>query len=586
MKCGKSNLINYENYNEYIRFSKEISSVKIEYIDQGVDKFLLTQDIIWIVHELDFLNLIEHIAPGSVVVAVIPADSAVGDIFELPFNLINYYKEKRITIIYGGSFEDQAALCSSLIDIDKYSGWKPFFGKNIIEREVQYFKSFYRSLGAKINVKNLYKNTSIHTTHLFLRNALINAPLVHQSVRISSFFGALPNKPILVVAAGPSLNKQMPLLAKHQNNFNILAVDTVWPILDKYGITPDLVFAIDSRSKPSWTRNCMADKTCFSVDIGCAPKLVWSHDQNHLFSSTSEQIRGLLESLGVQVDILPTGGSVATSAFNFARSLGGNPIILIGQDLALTDGKDHADGYLHVYSADLMKARSEAGFDVEGYYGGRVKTESQLLYYKTWYEEQVKIYPDVMIINSTEGGAKIQGCLQIPFEAVCNELEKFNIAKEFIFPKYKIIFNSERLIKLSKNIDILMESVQGFIELAREGEFMIDEKGGRSSSKLLKKIDKLNDKIRGYDSNARFVVDAFSQLKMETIRFQVLSDKTDKNIHKAVAKYMQIYVGIQESGHLAAAMLQQIQKLYHRISECQSYDPDLLEELFDINFAT
>ncbi len=41
---------------------------------------------------------------------------------------------------------------------------------------------------------------------------------------------------------------------------------------------------------------------------------------------------------------LPTGGSVANSAFSFAQQLGAKTIVLVGQDLALTDNKTHADG--------------------------------------------------------------------------------------------------------------------------------------------------------------------------------------------------------------------------------------------------
>jgi hypothetical protein len=580
MNFGKIKLINFQDNFEFINFSK-VNDLENENKGYGhANEEFSMPDTVWIVHELDGLNLIKKTAPGSIVVAVIRGEFIDGEILELPFDLKKYFMDDKLMVVFGGEVEEQASLCSSLIDIDKFSAWKPFFGIETIEKDVAYFKTFYRSLGAKLNVKNLYKNTSIHTTHIFLRNALINAPLMHNKIKISDFSNSLSNKPFLIVAAGPSLNKQLPTLAKYQEYFNILAVDTVWPILDKFGIKPDLVFALDSRSKPSWPRNCVADETCFSIDIGCAPKLVWSHDQNHLFSSTSEQIRSLLEFLGVEVDVLATGGSVATSAFNFARYLGGNPIVLIGQDLALTGGKDHADGYLHVYSDGLLKARVESGFDVDGYYGDRVKTESQLLYYKTWYEEQVKAHPDVMVINSTEGGAKIEGCLQIPFQAVCDELQKANKSKTFIFPKYKMVFNSQHLLGLAAKVDELIDGVKDFIQLAQKGEVLIEKQVKSSVSKRLKKIDQINADLMSYDKNVRFSVDAFSQLKMEKIRIQVVTDKSEKNIDKAIDKYRQVYIGIQESGHQCLVMFDQIRTLYRRLSDLQSYDPALLDQLF------
>ena len=580
MNYEKIKLINFESNIENIEFSKVIDNkIAGKYYLNGGENYSMP-DTFWIVHNLDDANIVKKIAAGSVVVVVIDDDHADGGIFQVPLDLKSFFIDKKLMFIFGGTVDEKSALCSSLIDIDKFSGWKSFFRNEDMENNIAYYKTFYRSLGAKLNVKNLFKNTSIHTTHVFLRNALINAPLMHNAIKISDFSNALSNKPFLIVAAGPSLNKQLPILAKYQKYFNILAVDTVWPILDKFEIKPDLIFALDSRSKPSWPRNCVADETCFSIDVGCAPKLVWSHDQNHLFSSTSEQIRSLLEHLGAEVDVLASGGSVATSAFNLARHLGGNPIILIGQDLALTGGKDHADGYLHVYSDDLLKARSESGFDVDGYYGDRVKTESQLLYYKTWYEEQVKAHPDVMVINSTEGGAKIEGCLQIPFQMVCDELEKNIATKNYIFPKYKMLFNLEHVLQLISKVDGLMDGVKGFIDVAQKGELLIENNEIKSVSKLLKKIDKINDALMSYDRNVRFAVDAFSQLKMERIRVQVVTDKSEKNINKAIDKYKEIYIGVQESGHLCLAMLAQIRTLYSRLTDRQSFDPDLLDELF------
>jgi hypothetical protein len=580
MNSVKLRVINLENNVERINFSKKIDSSEILKNYNYSDEDFAVPDTVWIVHELNHLNLIKKTAPGSIVLAVIRRGPADKEILDIQFDLKKYFIDKKIIIILGGEVEEQAASISTFIDIDKFSGWRPFLGPETIERDVSYFKTFYRSLGAKLNVKNLYKNTSIHTTHIFLRNALINAPLMHSAIKISDFYNTLLGKPMLIVAAGPSLNKQLPILSKYQEYFVILAVDTVWPILDQFNIRPDLVFALDSRSKPSWPRNCVADETCFSIDVGCAPKLVWSHDQNHLFSSSSEQIRSLLEYLGVEVDVLATGGSVATSAFNYARNLGGNPIVLIGQDLALTGGKDHAEGYLHVYSDGMLKARSESGFDVDGYYGDRVKTESQLLYYKTWYEEQVKAYPDVMVINSTEGGAKIEGCLQIPFQMVCDELKNLKKSKKFIFPRYKMTCNSQHVLALIAKVDELMAGVKGFIDLAHKGELLIEKKGNQSINRLLEKIDGINADLMGYDQNVRFAVDSFSQLKMELIRIQVVTDKSEKNIDTAIDKYRLIYVGVQESGHQCLAMLDQVRTLYFRLSDLQSFDPTLLDEIF------
>ncbi len=536
-------------------------------------------NMVWVAHDVRMLHWAAEIPKGSKLIIVLrgTVQDVCHSINLRPF--ADSFERQSLVLVVGGTAQEQAGCLSDLINIDAFEGWRPVLEPELLDQDVDYFRLFYRSLAAKINVKSLYKATKIQTTYLFLRNALINAPLAYWHVPVAPFQNTQSNKPVLVVAAGPSLNKQLPLLAQYQQVFTILAVDTVWPILKKNGITPDMVFALDPRSKPSWPKDGVSDTTCFAVDIGCAPGLVWSNCRNHLFSTTSLAIMQLLGRLGVRADVIPTGGSVATTAFGFARFMGGNPIVLIGQDLALTGGKDHADGYLHAYTDDFLKARTDKGFDVEGYDGQPVKTEKQLLFYKTWYENQVKTYPETMVINATEGGAKIEGCLQIPFAQVCAELAAYQSAKQFDFPRHELVFDAKRLSELSDGLDGLIANTRAFIEQAHAGELLIGKKGPRSQTKLLAQIDKINAALLSFDEDARFVVDAFSQVKMTQISYQTVTDTQDKTLDIAIGKYLQIYRGIQESGHLALAMLEQIRQLYERLHARGAFDADLLDEL-------
>jgi hypothetical protein len=531
---------------------------------------------IWVAHDFYFIDFLESLPKSSILIIALN----FGFENKIDFKQIKkYLKSKKLVLIINGLPEKQAEYLADILDINLYEGWQPLIDSEILKNNERYYRVFYRALAAKINIKSLYRATQIKTTHMFLRNSLINAPLAYRHIPVDGFRGIQKNKPVLIVAAGPSLNKQLPILFKFQHVFTILAVDTVWPILKKHGITPDVLFALDSRSKTSWPKDGIDDQTCFAVDVGCAPRLVWSNKKNHFFSTTSHSVMSLLGRLGSFADIVPTGGSVATSAFGLARHMGANPIVLIGQDLALTDGKDHADGYLHVYSDSFLKERTETGFDVEGYYGQQVKTEKQLLFYKNWYEEQVRLYPETMVINSTEGGAKINGCLQIPFEQACRELEAFQRYKDFNFTRHDIKFNPVHLELLIKNMDFLIEKTKKFIELAHEGEALIVDQFKISLSSKLSKIDELNLKLLSFDEDARFVVDAYSQVKMHQVSYEVAMNNGGKKLSIAVDKYRKIYVGIQESGFLALAMLKQVRDFYSDLKEKGFYDESLLNGL-------
>lgn len=583
MKNSMSILINGINFKDFpIEIIKKSNPIKdnLPIFENSIFEFDWKRaNKIFIVHDLFFLKFIEQIHASSKLVAIVnfDVDSLKGSIEYVEH--LESLKSGKLIYVVGGDVEAQVATVSELIDIEKYESWEPLVSSAVIQRDVDYFRIFYRKLAAILNIKSLSRATRINTTYSFLRNSLINAPLAYRKIPVMDFHEIQKNKPILIVAAGPSLNKQLLTLKKYQNIFTIIAVDTVWPILNDHGIVPDVIFGLDSEATPAWPTNGISERTCFSVDIGCGPSLVWSHNKNHIFSTTSVKIMNLMVRLGAYSDIIPTGGSVATSAFELAKFMGGNPIVLIGQDLALTGGKDHADGYLQQYDEEILKKRTDTGFDVEGYYGDKVRTERQLLFYKTWYESKIKEYSETMVINATEGGAKIQGAIQIPFKDVCSELEAFQKIKTFDFPNHDLTFNKPHVVLLIFNISLLIEKTEEFVAIGREGEALICRKKSITKEKLLHKIDLLNKKILNFDVDSRAVVDAFSQMKMEKIRFDVTMDTKPKSLDIAIEKYLNVYIGLQESGDLALVMLRDVKKFYERLNERGSYDVDLLDEL-------
>lgn len=559
-------------------FFRDLGAEKVFNSDFYLNSF--SENKILVCHDFRILNHADKVPNNSLLVVVLRGGSK--ELSLKPFK--SAIKSKQVILILGGEADGQASSLADFIDINAYEGWIPLIPKNLLDVDSEYFRLFYRTLAAKINIKSLYRATQIKTSYNFLINSLINAPLVWDSIGFKCFNNTFRDKPFLIIAAGPSLNKQLPILSTYQDFFITIAVNTVWPLLNKYNIIPDFIFSLDSGAVPSWGNDSLHKGSCFKIDVGCSPNLVWSTSKNHMFSTSSPSILRLLDRLEVSVEFNASGGSVATSAFELARTFGANPIILIGQDLALTNGKDHADGYLHKYSEDILKKREDDGFDIEGYYGDQVRTERQLLFYKNWYEGQIKDYPDTMVINSTEGGAKINGSLQIPFLTVCEELAASGISLKNEMPQRDLKFNLANLLKISKNIDVLIEEVNKFIELSYEGELLIRNGLDQSEKSILKKIDKLNFKITKFDQDVVFIVDCFSQMKMHKISFQAHMDGQKKTLSLAILKYLDIYIGIQESGYLCVAMLEKVRGFYKELLERGSFDIDILEKFnFDEN---
>jgi hypothetical protein len=490
--------------------------------------------------------------------------------------------QERLSIIVGGSLEQRVNKLLERIDINKMDGWKPLLSQAQMNLRPEDTRALFSRLAAGINMKVLNKNTHLVVSLPYLRNALINAPLANQVARLKDWKQSRKDRPVLVVSAGPSLNKQLALLTEHQDLFTILAVDTVWPILQKHGIVPDAILAIDRISRPSWPRNGVSEDTAFCVDLGCAPRLVWSNDHNHVFLSCKPDIYDLLKDLGAQAEVLRTGGSVATSAFQLAEELGGNPIVFIGQDLALTDGRDHAEGYLHVYQPERLAKITEDGFDVAGYYGGQVRTERQLLFYKTWFEGRIKALPERLIINATEGGACIAGAAQLPFATVCKEIRSTSMRKTPLMGFQPERIDLEYMEKLCEGLDKLKERVREFGEIARRGREICKRTGPKPSKKQLARIDKINIELRSHEKNSTMVVDVMCMAQLESIRYKAHIGEDMEKMSDVVKKYDQVYANLEAGTAVALLTLDKVQAFYNILKERGEIDPELAQSIFPI----
>lgn len=570
-------LINSENYRNSLSFFKGPSAGKTRRFDIDTKK----KRHAWIVHNVADVCLVRRVSKCSVVIAAFNSNDGRDVFCSLNPGLTKFIQENRLFLVFGSNAEEQAEVIAGMIDTVKFDGWQPILNDENLKYDSKYIKDFYKRLAENLNIKNLNNSTNLTMIKYFVRNALINAPLISNQPSVSDLKDVSRDKPVLIVATGPSLNKQIPLLVQYQHIFTIVAVDTAYPILERNGIVPDYLIGLDPTSIPSWSTNSLPAHSVFAVDVGCAPGLAWSHYKNHLFSSSFDPCQWILERLGVKVETMATGGSVATTAFNFARHFNGKPIVLIGQDLALTGGKDHADGYMFTYSPDVLNQADHTGFNVEGYYGDSVRTERQLMYYKTWYEQTINNNPEIMVINSTEGGAKIAGCLQIPFQLVCEELSKIGYVKSVHYCNNPTTLNNENLLNLINELKILIVEARQYIKLAQHGQKLIEQQDVRSLDVTFDKVDDLNAKILNYDKVVRLVVDIFSSRFMDGIRKETNQETENKSLDKALDKYLRIYQEIQNSGAKSILMLRRILKFYVYLQKKGTYNLDIVTKLMN-----
>lgn len=543
------------------------------------------KQIVWIVHNIlnpDILNkILNKITSCSRLVNILNLDC--DDSIALNRNAVNtsLIQDQRLFVISNGPISEQVESLCSLIDMNRFESWKPLIASDISENEIIFLKNFYAELTPFLNSKAVNKITSDKISKQFLTNSLTNAIFTKNSLPLNDFKNLYLDKPALIVATGPSLNKQLDLLEQYKDCFIILAVDPAVPILKKRNIVPHFVFSIDPTKRPYWNQNELDDQSIFVVDICSCPDVAWSNNKKYITATGRADIADFMKNLGSDVPFLSTGGSVSTRSFNFALHIGANPIIMIGQDLAWTDGKDHAEGYVSQHSKKSLDNRHKMGFDITGYDGQTVRTERQLLAYKQWFEETIKKLPDKIIINATEGGALIEGAAHLPFNLVCKELSNFKFVPPPMdnadFWEIDLNFVNQYICSLQK---ILAELKTLDAQLNNYFKYT---KNSSSQKNKLSRVDKLNQKLNSVSAEAKFVIEMTGQASISKSSRAAFSSTIMSSMDRVLEGYLSIYESTQSGTAKAIELISMIIALHTKILESQRFDPNYLRE-FNLHY--
>lgn len=215
--------------------------------------------------------------------------------------------------------------------------------------------------------------------------------------------------PAILVAAGPSLDKNVTQLKDIKNKAFIMVVDTALNTVLENGIVPDMTMSIDSRKPLVLFKNDKFKDIPIALSMNSNKDVVKLNASKHFYEIDEEgYLKKLLEANEKESVQLPTGGSVATSALALLHEMGFKTIILVGQDLAYPGGVEHTAA-AYGKGNDNVDTKKKDYIEVEDNYGNTVLTEANMNIYRKWIENYIGAYSDLKVINATEGGAKIAG---------------------------------------------------------------------------------------------------------------------------------------------------------------------------------
>lgn len=253
-------------------------------------------------------------------------------------------------------------------------------------------------------------NTRSKFSNVMAKNIFRNVKHLYKGYKTTQLPEVVDRKvPGIVVAAGPSLNKNIQDLKAAKGKAFIIAVDTAIKPLLNAGIVPDMFMIIDALKPLDLVKIEGARNIPLVTTLNAASEVLDYHTGMKIFYNEGYQIaeRIFLKS-GQKIGRVESGGSVATNAFSLVHKLGIETIILVGQDLAFTNNKSHADGTFKEVMEEVDTSRF---IMVEGNYEEKIPTRGDLKLFLDWFNYYIdgckQHNKNFRVINATEGGAKI-----------------------------------------------------------------------------------------------------------------------------------------------------------------------------------
>jgi hypothetical protein len=269
--------------------------------------------------------------------------------------------------------------------------------------------------------------TTLAHSPVSFRNMLMNIEHYSSCPGVIELHNACAGATAVIVAAGPSLKKNLHLLkdAHTRERVVVIAVQTVLKQMLREGIRPDFVTALDYHELSKRFYEGLSEQDVEGIRLVVEPKAnpaILDSFPGEILCIDEPLLNTVLgEDLSRPMGELPNGGTVAHLSYYLARYLGCDPVVMIGQDLGFSDGQYYGAGAaIHkVWSGELNAHNTLEMLEwqriarmksllrpMEDIHGRRMYSDEQMATYLAQFEADFLRDRDrgLSVIDATEGG--------------------------------------------------------------------------------------------------------------------------------------------------------------------------------------
>lgn len=420
-------------------------------------------------------------------IIVYEKDFELFDIVMKNIDIVDILENREISIITG---EDKFSEIP-IINCDYNLQYIPIYKDLYLE---DYLK-FIKEIKEIINIRDSNFCTLEFFKKTWMKNNFYNLEHIMNSYILNIFKDIFKDKPIIIVGAGPSLNKNVKLLKEIEGKICIICAFSAAKVLEKEGITPNFLCSIDSEQYgiEDFEANIPLLYSSYSNN-----DLLKKHKTSKILHTQSNYFFKHLFGDSFMFDGVVTGPTVTLFATDCARFLGASKIILIGQDFSWNKNNAHAVGSVHIIDEEY-KNYHHYNLEKIDIYGNTVYTNTAFLGFKNSFERLTETLPeDVELIQATEGGLEIKGTKTLTLRE-CIDL--YCVDKFFCDVKQTInkVFESNDILCKEENKEKVYDKVKDFYKDTLEMKKLLKE-SKTLSKRLLKNVKYSNSKKSKNDS--------------------------------------------------------------------------------------
>lgn len=456
----------------------------------------------------------------------------------------------------------------------------PVYEKIYSEQIESIMKALVDSM--KIKKSNLVTNVSFQKRWTI--NSIKNFPKVLETPNIlhdidkKAFIG----KPAIIVAAGPSLNEEFENLRYIKENglAYIFSVGSAINALIDQGVYPDAACTYDPQGHNYKVIRKIKEygisdiPLIFGSSVGYETLKDYPGKMLHMLIN-QDTIAPYYINNPEEMKVVIDAPSIAVVTFQLLKMLGCSQIILVGQNLAFQNNNRYAAGINHDFiKNELTEKEKKSLLNIKDVHGNDIQTNDSFNKMRNQLEMYIKVYQDLEVINTTIGGAHIEGTeFKFLSSVITEKLTETTKVKPYWFKgesTYKLSYSEKQMGNIQSAMQRLNQEINSSLKVLHDISNAASMRRLKNLEETFVRFDKEFNKVKD-NTFYKVYIEPMVRVQNQRLSEETQAVKYEKDIIKKGFSIVNLFEGFlkdcQEHIHFLEPYIKEMHEDIKRLAK-------------------